>query len=65
MEKIKQLSSKDQEKQRKAAREIWKTIITTLRDTKPPLKNTITTQARKLAKAIKQRKPYQPHTIRH
>ena len=62
--KIKQLNNKDPEKQKQAAKEIWKTIITTLRDTKPPLKNTILTQARKLAKAIRNNTTYKPYTAR-
>jgi len=63
--KLKPLSGEDEDKRKQAAREVWKTIVTTLRDTQPPLKNTIMTQARKLAKAIRDRTPYHPFMMRH
>jgi len=41
---------------------IWKTVWTQLTETQKPLKNQIQTQARKLAKAILENKPYHPYT---
>ena len=63
--KLKQLNSKDEEKRKQAAKEVWRTVVATLRDTQPPLKNTIMTQARRLAKAIRDRAPYHPYIVRH
>ena len=58
---IKQLKNNNEENKRKAAREIWKTITTTLKNTQPPLRNEIMTQARKLAHAILNNTEYTPY----
>ncbi len=54
----------DEENRRKAVRQIWKTITSTLKETQPPLRNEITTQARKLAHAILNNTEYIPYKIR-
>ncbi|MEM2278685.1 MAG: CRISPR-associated endonuclease Cas1 [Candidatus Nezhaarchaeales archaeon] len=61
---IKQLKDNNEENRRKAVRQIWKIIITTLKETQPPLRNEITTQARKLAHAILNNTEYTPYKIR-
>ena len=62
---IKKLNHQNQETAKQAAKQIAKTIITNIRETKPPLKNTILTQARKLAKAIKEHTNYTPYTLKY
>lgn len=61
---IKQLRDNNEEDKRKATRQIWKTIISTLKETQPPLRNEIITQARKLAYAILNNTEYTPYKIR-
>ncbi len=63
--KLKNLNSKDEERRKQVAREVWRAVVTTLRDTQPPLRNAVMTQARRLAKAIREGKPYHPFTVRH
>lgn len=62
---IKKLNHQNQETAKNAAKEIAKTIIKNIRETKPPLKNTILTQARKLAKAIREHTQYTPYTLKY
>lgn len=64
-ETIKKLNHQNQETAKNTAKEIAKTIIKNLRETKPPLKNIILTQARKLAKAIREQTPYTPYTLKY
>lgn len=61
---IKRLRDADEENRREAVRQVWKTVISTLKDTQPPLRNEITTQARKLAYALLNNTEYVPYKIR-
>jgi len=62
--KLKNLNSRDEDRKREAVREVWRAVITTLRDTQPPVRNLIMTQARRLAKAIREGAPYEPFIMR-
>ncbi len=61
---LKQLQSENEEIRRKASRQIWKTILETIKDTKPPLREEITSQARKLAYALLNNTQYTPYKAR-
>jgi len=58
---MKPLKTRNSEESRKAAREIWRTIIENLRNTTPPLTQIIRNQARKFAKAIDNKTKYTPY----
>ncbi|MEM0023817.1 CRISPR-associated endonuclease Cas1 [Thermofilum sp.] len=60
---LKQLVGSE-EKRREAARQVWKVVLSTLRDTQPPLRSEITSQARKLARAILEGGEYTPYKTR-
>ena len=64
-ETIKKLSHPNEETAKNSARNIAKVVIKNLRETKPPLKNIILTQARKLAKAIKEKAQYTPYILKY
>jgi CRISPR-associated protein Cas1 len=61
---LKQLHNENEENRRKATRQIWKTILEVIKETKPPLREEITSQARKLAYAILNNTQYQPYKAR-
>lgn len=61
---IKHLKSQDEEARRKATRIVWKTVLELIREAKPPLREIITTQARRLAYAILNNTAYNPYKAR-
>lgn len=62
---LKPLKEKNTERSRKAARLVSSTVIKHIRETKPPIKNLIMTQARTLAKSIRTSTSYTPYIMKY